>query len=290
MRLIKNLALMAVMLPLVAACAVVDIDEVRNMEVKHWEFAQNLHTEYVNLAQAEADETDWEDANFFANKAIDAANAANEGSTIPDPQEIAERELPEDQVDTLINARDVLMEGLADGRRKKPGPAAHAQAMFDCWMQEQEENFQPDDIAACRAAYFEAVAQLFETEPMAEEAPEPMAETIKSVGPFMVYFAFNSSSLDPAANALIDSLASHKFAGDELGYIVLSGHTDLSGNADYNNALSERRVSAVSDAFMARGVKAKVLSTFYGEKRPAQSTSDGTREPKNRRVEITLSR
>ncbi|NQV43662.1 MAG: OmpA family protein, partial [Rhodospirillales bacterium] len=154
-----------------------------------------------------------------------------------------------------------------------------------------EENIQPEDIAKCRDEFNIAFLELVKgAQAPAATTAAPSGEAIKTVGPFMVYFGFNSASLDSAAKALIDSLASHKFSGDELGYIVLSGHTDRAGNSAYNEALSDRRATTVSDAFMAKGVKARILSSFYGEDRPVQATADGAREPKNRRVEITLSR
>lgn len=43
-----------------------------------------------------------------------------------------------------------------------PAEAATAQAAFDCWMQEQEENFQPRDIGACQNRYLAAMARLEE--------------------------------------------------------------------------------------------------------------------------------
>ena len=292
MKLIKRISTLAALLPLVGACAVIDLDEVSMMEVRDWEFAQALHSEYVDLAQAEAAEQDWDDATYFGNKAIAAANAANEGATIPDPQPVAERELPAHAISDLASVRTYLMMALADGRRTKPYVAARAQAMFDCWMQEQEEDIQPDHIKNCRDSFEGAFAELIKkapmAEPMAEKAPE--GETVMTVGPFTVYFGFDSASLDSAATALINSLASHKYANDELGYVILSGHTDRSGNTEYNEILSNKRVTAVSDAFMAKGIQARILSTFYGENRPAMATDDGAREPKNRRVEITLSR
>ncbi|NQV45852.1 MAG: hypothetical protein HQ501_13155, partial [Rhodospirillales bacterium] len=225
MRLIKNFALMIVLLPMVGACAYVDLEEIGSMEVQHWEFAQNLHREYVDLAQAEWDEGDYADAELFGNKAIAAADAANEGSTIPDPQEVSEREIPAGDVDVLSNARASLIEQLDNGRRTMPEHAARAQAMFDCWLQELEENIQPEDIAKCRDGFNLAFLELIKGAPAPAmvAAAAPSGEAIKAVGPFMVYFGFNSASLDSAAKALINSLASHKFSGDELGYIVLSG-------------------------------------------------------------------
>ena len=44
--------------------------------------------------------------------------------------------------------------------RQRPKAAAMAQAGFDCWLEQQEENWQHDHIEACRAQHFTAIAQL----------------------------------------------------------------------------------------------------------------------------------
>ena len=99
---------------------------------------------------------------------------------------LANWEIPEANVDVLTEARARLTAALdASGRSKAPKHAAHAQVMFDCWVEEQEENIQPEDIAACRDAFFIAIAAVEEAlrpppapEPVAAEPepePEPMA-------------------------------------------------------------------------------------------------------------------
>src|SRR3546814_7146483 len=63
-------------------------------------------------------------------------------------------------VGTLTSSRERLMAVLAAGAAQSdPTQAAEAQVAFDCWMQEQEENFQPDDIAACRDRFEAAMAR-----------------------------------------------------------------------------------------------------------------------------------
>ena len=64
----------------------------------------------------------------------------------------------------------------AGARDKAPIQAANAQVNFDCWMQEQEENFQPDDIARCRSGFTQALLgaeAAVKPAPMAK-APAPM--------------------------------------------------------------------------------------------------------------------
>ena len=69
--------------------------------------------------------------------------------------------MPVDAEPDLAAARVELVSALnSGGRQLLPAEAAQAQVAFDCWMQEQEENFQPDDIAACRANFETALAAL----------------------------------------------------------------------------------------------------------------------------------
>ncbi len=292
MKVVTKLAGIALALPILGACATYDLESADMMSVSDWPFAQSLHGQYMRLAHDEANEDDWRDALFFRDKALEAADAANEGAALPDPQMVGDRDVPEDTQGDLNSAYDSLMAALDDGRRKKPTAAAIAQTSFDCWLQEQEENVQPDHIALCREDFEDALALLMAEEPMEEPMaePAPEADPMMAAGPFMVYFGFNSAELDAAAQALIKNLASHKYATDEMGYVVLTGHADLAGNADYNEALAERRVMAVAAALEANGASARILSSSYGESRPMMETDDGMREAKNRRVEVTLSR
>ena len=138
MKQIFKFAIIAAAFPMVAACSVVNLDDVSEMKVQNWPFAEALHKEYIDLAYTEQSETDWADSNYFGQKALDTAKAAEEGNELPGPQALSEREIPADALADLEAANDSLMAGLADGRRTQPAAAARAQAMFDCWLQEQE--------------------------------------------------------------------------------------------------------------------------------------------------------
>lgn len=66
---------------------------------------------------------------------------------------------------------------------------------------------------------------------------------------------------------------------------VLEGHADERGTREYNQALGERRASAVYDYLTSRGVQAIRLATIsYGELRPAVVGSNPAAWAQNRRV------
>lgn len=240
------------------------------------EFNQALLANYQMLAKAEAAEQDWIDADFFGQRAL--LTAAGEA---PDPQALDERDLPEAHYGDLVGARNVLMAALDDGARGEfPQAAADAQAGFDCWMQEAEENIQPDDIAACRAMFEKGMAGM-------KRAPAPPPAAPPS-GPWLVYFDFDDAAITYDGQLEINKAvnAASKAAGAP---VLLTAHTDTAGSEQYNLDLSARRAKSVVDAMDLIGVTSdRVTASAVGESDPAVSTGDGVREAKNRRVEIRL--
>src|SRR5688572_30079032 len=105
---------------------------------------------------------------------------------------------------------------------------------------------------------------------------------------FVVLFALDDATLDSEAQATI-AAAAQEFQRTGSARISLRGHTDTSGNATYNQALSERREQAVTDELVRQGVPADAISgVAVGEADPAVPTGDGVPEEQNRRVEIAL--
>jgi outer membrane protein OmpA-like peptidoglycan-associated protein len=71
--------------------------------------------------------------------------------------------------------------------------------------------------------------------------------------------------------------------------IVISGHTDDGGEADYNQRLSERRARAVSYFFKESGVSVqRMVILGYGESQPIADNSSAAGRATNRRIEILL--
>ena len=215
------------------------------------------------------------------------------GDAFP-PEPIAERSLPDNMVNSMTAARTRLIRALlTPAASSKARTAARAQAMFDCWMQEQEENFQPGDIAACRAAFTAALAELeyqpkmamMEAAPAAP-APKPM---MKPMLPNMnVYFGFDSFDLSGAAMATIKEAA--MLAKKYKAKVFTSGHTDSAGASAYNKGLARARTNAVGNELLRNGLKRpQVVRLSYGEAIPRVKTGDNVKESSNRRVVIQFS-
>ncbi len=70
--------------------------------------------------------------------------------------------------------------------------------------------------------------------------------------------------------------------------ILIEGHTDDSGAAEYNMSLSEKRAKSVSKYLVSQGISANRLTTkWYGESQPKYKNDDANRA-KNRRVELAI--
>jgi peptidoglycan-associated lipoprotein len=74
------------------------------------------------------------------------------------------------------------------------------------------------------------------------------------------------------------------------GWLVLiEGHADQRGTADYNLALSERRAKASMNYLVSRGVRANRISVLsYGEQRPICTEASEECWSKNRRAHFAV--
>ncbi len=108
------------------------------------------------------------------------------------------------------------------------------------------------------------------------------------VGPYLVFFDFDSAAVKPEAEPILDR-AAKDYRQYGFARIRLVGHADRAGPDWYNDRLSLRRAEAVKKALAARGIPADAMVTIgKGEREPLVPTEDGVREPQNRRVEILI--
>ncbi len=291
MRQFRNLPLIAA-LGLLGGCVGFgvgyDIENMRGAEGTGDAFTRKLTEEYRRITLFEADEMyDWRDAGHFAREGLRAAGGR---AVLPEP--IAARELPAAHVGELSSARSDLL-GLLDAnaRTRLPDLAGHAQGRFDCWVEQQEENFQEDHIAACRDAFYTALERLeaaMAPTPQPKKAEPAPPPAMPAPEPFLVYFAFDSAALTPDSLATLDeAVAAAKKRG--LEEFAVTGHADRAGPKEYNMGLSLRRANAVREALVARGVNAADISiAARGESEPAVATADGVAEQRNRRAVVLL--
>ena len=104
-----------------------------------------------------------------------------------------------------------------------------------------------------------------------------------------VNFATNKSSLTSEAKANLDSVADvfKEFPDTNL---LVQGHTDNTGKAEYNMELSKKRAQSVIDYFVSKGINRNRFSVeAFGETQPRFDNSTSEGRSKNRRVEMAIS-
>lgn len=124
--------------------------------------------------------------------------------------------------------------------------------------------------------------------PPVPEPPRPPLPALPAEREFLVFFGFNSAKLSPQALETVRQAAS---AAMQLGTanIRVVGHADRSGRPAYNKALSLRRAETVKAEMVREGVMGSAIRLRgLGESQPLVQTTDGTREPQNRRVQIVF--
>ena len=276
----KKLALVIGATALLGACSGLDLGTAQKTPATGDAFSKALYKEYIALSKDEYGEGDYEDSDVFAMRAIAAA-----GGKPTAPEAPSVRPQPKKPGKLIAKAHPRLVKALAgSGAKAKPAMAARAQAMYECWTQEQEENNQQDHIDRCRVQFFIALAQI---EKKAAAKPAKKKGKLSPLT-FLVYFGFDSTSLDARANSVLGT-ASDVIKETKPKVVSVTGHTDRSGAGTYNAKLAEKRANAVAAALGKRGVSGRLMTIgSLGENANAVSTKDGMKESGNRRVEVTV--
>src|SRR6267378_1631408 len=121
-------------------------------------------------------------------------------------------------------------------------------------------------------------------------APTPSTETatLHSEDLQPVFFDFDSATLNDQARSTLDQDAK-TLRDHSAPKLVIEGHCDERGTAEYNQALGERRAQAARDYLIAAGVAAGRIEVIsYGKERPFDSGHDESAWAKNRRAHFTI--
>lgn len=299
MQLVRKMFAVAGILMLAAcsgASSNATVDALNKAEATGSAFTKNLSVQYRSYANQEQKDRDYADALHFARKGLASASGV-----VVMPETLDDWDLSDANLIEMNPDRAALVDALeAGGREIAPDKAAIAQVRFDCWAEQQEENWSAN--VPCRDQFKQALRELQavvgERQPPAPPAEQfmPPVAAVPDTGPvpveqamFIVFFDWDRSDITAGANDVLDAVAQEVNARQDIRGIVIVGHTDTSGPTDYNQRLSVRRADAVRNGLSARGVPAGLMRTeARGENELLVQTADEVREPANRRAQITL--
>lgn len=169
----------------------------------------------------------------------------------------------------------------------------------------RQANYNEDDpVAKARlaVAYVEAIRAGFSPAmeilaPYESAAPSCLSISVSRLEPgrppslrswhyYPVFFDSGSAMVDPKAISALRTYAATYQPGMR---VVLHGFTDTAGSSDANLALSQRRLDAVTDAFIRLGVQIQdIETTAHGETNLMKPSANGTSYWMNRRVWIDM--
>ena len=143
----------------------------------------------------------------------------------------------------------------------------------------------PDEIEDGKSPWTDNIA----TEPiggMTKDGWRP----INNVTLPTVYFAYDRSVVGSSERHKLDQVAKYLRENKIFG-LIIEGHCDKKGSAEYNRALGERRAIAVRDYLKNSGVDENRIKTIsYGEDRLAEKGETEIAHARNRRAVLILAR
>ncbi|MCD7816929.1 MAG: OmpA family protein [Bacteroides sp.] len=103
----------------------------------------------------------------------------------------------------------------------------------------------------------------------------------------IINFEFDKSTIKKESYPYLDKIA--RLMKNTPIHIIVKGHTDNMGNADYNMKLSKARAEAVYNYLLKAGVDASHLTyEYYGMTRPIATNDTPEGQLMNRRVEFEI--
>src|ERR1043165_7164762 len=101
-------------------------------------------------------------------------------------------------------------------------------------------------------------------------------------------FETDKSDLESTTKANLDQLAQTLKKYNDTNVLV-EGHTDNTGDDNYNMKLSDKRAASVEDYLVSQGVaKGRVTTKGYGESQPIADNDTASGRQANRRVEVAI--
>lgn len=133
------------------------------------------------------------------------------------------------------------------------------------------------------------VGGLFNTRSVEVNCIKPKSDFVRHSDSMVlkgVHFRLNSDQIRPESFPVLDGLADY-LSKNRFSRILISGHTDLTGDKRANEDLSEKRASATKKYLISRGIRSDRIDTLgFGSRRPIVRSLDENASVLNRRIEI----
>jgi peptidoglycan-associated lipoprotein len=145
-----------------------------------------------------------------------------------------------------------------------------------------------DDEAARRAKEEADREAALKAQAAKDAAAKRNAAALADLNIQNIYFDFDKSTIRPDAREILKANAD-LFTKNSAATIVVQGHCDERGTAEYNMALGERRAQETKQYLVNLGIASSRIETIsYGEERPLDPGHDEKAWAQNRRADFLL--
>ena len=258
-------------------------------------FNASLHKEYSALAEEALAESDHPHGRWYTRKGYHAALGRRVMPTNPSTWWLPHWSRAELRgwYPKLLKALDYR-----NNRVRKPAVAARAQAMYDCWVEEEHEDvwtrqlgkpiYQPEDIARCKNAFLAAYAELLrEAQDINFRFDRPRSiRTASRADLWPGGPEAGTGASAPSGIATLDSLIT-AMRSSGTSRVLLKGHTDAVGGSAYNQRLSERRALFIRNELAKNGIGGGRVQ-FRGVGETELKVNTQNRDVRNRRVSYSI--
>lgn len=192
----------------------------------------------------------------------------------------------------LLNAAQDEVKRAETERQKVLIQARQAEAEAAERRAEQAQAEAAQTKAEAEAARRAALAAQRRAEELAERVNELEAQQterglVLTLGD--VLFDVDEATLKPGGQRAVSQLTEFLTEYPERN-VLIEGHTDNTGTAEYNMDLSERRADAVRQALIAKGIAgSRIRAVGLGEQYPVAGNESSAGRQQNRRVEVIIS-
>lgn len=103
---------------------------------------------------------------------------------------------------------------------------------------------------------------------------------------FSLLFLFDKADLMPESKGTVAAIVG-EYSRRPAAEVVVIGHTDQTGPAQYNDGLSHRRAEAARDELIREGIPAdRIEMQWRGDREPLPATA--RKDARNRRVDVKI--
>lgn len=123
----------------------------------------------------------------------------------------------------------------------------------------------------------------------AHAPPPPRASLMEFISLPPLLFAHDADAIDERARIQLEDAALFIRHNPRITRVLVKGHADIFAGANYNEALSQRRLEAVRALLLELGVADHLLHlAAYGKSAPVDENWTSEGRSRNRRVELHI--